>query len=140
VFVHQFTYTKRVLKKFNMSKCHPLKTPIEADKDSFRPKGDDEEVLGPKVWNCTRPDIVFTINLLARYGIAPTKRHWVGIKTILRYLQGTQDLGLWFLKNQAPTMVRYIGSGCMSDPHNTRSPTGFVFLCDGATISWWSVK
>jgi len=27
VFVHQSTYTKRVLKKFNMSKCHPLKTP-----------------------------------------------------------------------------------------------------------------
>ena len=28
VFVHQSTYTKRVLEKFNMSKCHPLKTPM----------------------------------------------------------------------------------------------------------------
>ena len=56
VFVHQSTYTKRVLEKFNMDKCHPLKTPmvvrsLEADKDPFRPKEEDEEVLGPEVPN-----------------------------------------------------------------------------------------
>jgi hypothetical protein len=152
VFVHQSTYTKRVLEKFNMSKCHPLKTPmvvrsLEADKDPFRPKGDDEEVLGPEVpylsaigalmylANCTRPDIAFAVNLMARYSAAPTRRHWVGVKTILRYLQGTQDLGLWFPKNQAPTMVGYVDAGYMSDPHNARSQTGFVFLCGGAAIS-----
>jgi hypothetical protein len=28
VFVHQSTYTKRVLEKFNMGKCHPLRTPM----------------------------------------------------------------------------------------------------------------
>ena len=40
VFVHQSTYTKRVLEKFNMSECRPLKTPmvvrsLEVDKDPF---------------------------------------------------------------------------------------------------------
>ena len=40
VFVHQSTHTKRVLEKFNMDKCHPLKTPmvvrsLEANKDPF---------------------------------------------------------------------------------------------------------
>ena len=86
-----------------MDKCHPLKTPMvirskEADKDPFRPKEEDEEVLGPEVpylsaigalmylANCTRPDIAFAMNLLARYSAAPTRRHWVGVKTILRYL------------------------------------------------------
>ena len=134
VCVHQSTYTKRVLEKFNMSKCHPLKTPmvvwsLEADKDPFRSKGDDEEVLGPEVpylsaigalmylANCTRPDIAFEVNLLARYSAAPTRRHWVGVKTILRHLQGTQNLGLWFPKNQFPTMVGYVDAGYMSDPH-----------------------
>jgi hypothetical protein len=28
VFVHQSTYTKRVLEKFNTNECHSLKTPI----------------------------------------------------------------------------------------------------------------
>jgi hypothetical protein len=101
--VHQSTYTKRVLEKFNMGKCHPLRTPmvvwsLEVDKDSFRPKGDDEKVLGPEVpylsaigalmylANCTRPDIAFAVNLLARYSATPTRRHWVGVRTILMYL------------------------------------------------------
>ena len=114
MFVHQFTYTKRVLEKFNMSKCHPLKTSmvvrsLDVDKDPFGTKGDNKEVLGPEVpylsaigalmylANCTRPDIAFAVNLLARYSAAPTRRHWVGIKTMLRYLQETQEIiALWW--------------------------------------------
>ena len=157
VFVHLSTFTKRVLERFNMDKCHPLKTPmvvrsLEADKDPFRPKEDDEEVLGPEVpylsaisaliylANCTRPDIACAVNLLARYSAAPTRRHWVGVKTIPRYLQGTQDLGLWYSRKGVPTMVGYVDAGYMSDPHNARSQTGFVFLCGGAAISWRSMK
>jgi len=153
VFVYQSTYTKRVLEKFNMDKCHPLKTPmvvrsLEADKDPFRPKEEDEEVLGPEVpylsaigalmflANCTRPDIAFAVNLLARYSSTPTRRHWVGVKTILRYLQGTQDLGLWYSRKGVPPMMGYVDAGYMSDPHNARSQTGFVFLCGGTAISW----
>ena len=41
--------------------------------------------------NYTRPDIVFVVNLLARYSSAPTRRHWNGIKHILRYLHETTD-------------------------------------------------
>jgi hypothetical protein len=115
---------------------------LEADKDPFRPKEEDEQGLGPEVpyfsaigalmylENCTRPDIAFAVNLLARYNTAPTRRHWVGVKTILRYLKGTQNLGLWFPKRGDLTMVGYVDAGYMSDPHNTRSHTGFVFL-------WW---
>jgi len=90
-----------------------VKTPmvvrsLEEDKDPFRPKSDDEKPLGPEVPylsaigalmylpNCTRPDIAFAVNLLARHSANPTRRHWVGIKTILRYLNSTQDLGLYF--------------------------------------------
>jgi hypothetical protein len=49
--------------------------------------------------NSTRPDIAFAVNLLARHSAAPTMRHWTGGKQILRYLNGTKDLGLCFKKN-----------------------------------------
>ena len=83
---------------------------LETDKDPFRPKEGDEKILGPEVpylgaigalmylANCTQPDIAFAVNLLARYSAAPAKRHWVGVKTILKYLKGNQELGLWFPK------------------------------------------
>jgi hypothetical protein len=38
------------------------------------------------------------------------------------------------------TTVGYVDTVYMSDPHNARSQTGFVFLCGGASISWQSVK
>ena len=52
---------------------------LDVKNDHFRPKEDDEETLGPEVpylsaigalmylTNCTRLDIAFPINLLARY-------------------------------------------------------------------------
>jgi hypothetical protein len=125
---------------------------LEADKDPLRPCEENEEVLGPEVpylsaigalmylANFTRPDIAFTVNLLARYSAAPTRRHLAGIKTVLKYLQGTQDLGLFYKRNQELTMVGYADVGYMSDPHNARSQTGFIFLYGGTTIFWGSFK
>jgi hypothetical protein len=90
--------------------------------------------------NNTRLDISFAVNLLARYSASPTKRHWTGIKNILRYLHGTADLGLFYERNQDPSLVGYTDAGYLSDPHNGRSQTGFVFLNGGSAISWKSSK
>jgi len=37
-------------------------------------------------------------------------------------------------------MIGYADAGYLSDPHNARSQTGFVFLHGGTTISWKSSK
>ena len=42
VLVHQSTYIKKILKRFNMDKAHPLSSPmvvrsLDVEKDSFRP-------------------------------------------------------------------------------------------------------
>ena len=100
ILVHQLAYIEKVLKQFDMDKSHPVNSPIvvrslEVNKDPFHPKEENKELFGPEVpylsaigalmylANCTRPDITFSINLLARYNSAPTKRHWNGIKHIL---------------------------------------------------------
>ena len=157
ILVHQSAYIQKTLEKFNMHKSYPSKTPmvirtLDMEKDPFRPKNEDEEVLGPEVpylsvigalmylANQTRPDIAFAVNLLARYSATPTKRHWTGAKQILRYLNGTKDLGLFFQRNQDPTVIGYTDAGYLSDPYNGLSQTGFVFLYGGTAISWKSSK
>ena len=92
VLIHQSTYTEKVLKRFHMDKSHPLSSPmvvksLEVTKDPFWPKEENEKLLGPKVpylsaigalmylENYTRPNIVCSVNLLARYSSTPTKRH-----------------------------------------------------------------
>jgi hypothetical protein len=69
---------------------------LDMNKDQLRPKDQRREVpyfgaIGALMYvaNCTRPDIAFAVNLLARHSAAPTKRHWIGVKNIFNYLQGT---------------------------------------------------
>ncbi|KAK9065411.1 hypothetical protein SSX86_016794 [Deinandra increscens subsp. villosa] len=157
ILVHQSNYTEKLLKRFNMDKANPLSTPmvvrsLNVDKDPFRPCEDNEEVLGPEIpylsaigalmylTNCTRPDISFAVNLLARFSSAPTKRHWNGIKHVLRYLPGTVDLGLFYPNDSKEGLVGYADAGYLSDPHKARSQTGYVFMNGGTAISWRSKK
>jgi hypothetical protein len=54
IFVHQLNYIQKMLKCFNMNKSHPLSTPmvvrsLDVKKDPYRPRENNEKVLGPKV-------------------------------------------------------------------------------------------
>ena len=88
----------------------------------------------------TRPNICFAVNLLSRFSSCPTQRHWNGIKHILRYLQGTKDLGLFYTNHNKEGLVGFADAGNLSDPHNARSQTGYVFTHGGTAISWHSMK
>ncbi|XP_074377841.1 secreted RxLR effector protein 161-like [Apium graveolens] len=151
IFVHQLTYTEKVLDRFYMDKSHPLTTPkvvrsLEVENDPFRPKKEDEDPLGPEVpylgaidalmypANNTRPDIAFAVNLLARFSSDPTKRHWDGIKHKLIYLRGTIDLGLFFSNYSKSQLVRYADVGYLSDPRVGRSQTCYLFTYCGTAI------
>ena len=157
ILVHQSTYTKKVLKQFYMDKAHPLSTPVvgrslDVKKDPFWPQEDDEETLGLEIpylsaigalmylANYTRPDIAFAVNLLARYSFAPTRRHWNGIKHILRYLRGTTDLGLFYPNGSKSQLIGYVDASYLSDPHKGWSQTGYLFTYGNTAISWRSVK
>jgi len=157
ILVHQSAYIQKILEKFNMDKSYPNKTSmvvrsLELGKDPFRPWDVGEKMLGLEIpylsvigaliylANCTRPDIAFAVNLLARHSADPTCHHWTGANCILKYLNGTKDLGLFFKKNHDPSMIGYADAGYLSDPHNRKSQTGFVFLHGGTSISWKSSK
>jgi hypothetical protein len=84
--------------------------------------------------NNTRPDITFVVNLLVRYSATTTMHHWNGVKDGLRYLQGTPNLGLFYPKNQDLSLIGYADAGYLSDPHNSKSQTGFVFYTEGLSF------
>jgi hypothetical protein len=103
ILVHQSTYVQKILEKFNMDKAYPSKTlmvirALEKDSDPFQPRQEGEELLGSEysylsaigalmyLANNTRSDIAFAVNLLTRFSVAPTIRHWNRVKDVLRYL------------------------------------------------------
>jgi hypothetical protein len=49
-------------------------------------------------------------------------------------------MGLYFSNKCKEGIVGFADAGYLSDPHNGRSQTGYVFMCGGASISWRSMK
>nr|GFD54973.1 uncharacterized mitochondrial protein AtMg00810-like [Tanacetum cinerariifolium] len=47
----------------------------------------------------SRPDIMFATCMCARCQANPNEHHVTAIKRIFRYLKGTINLGLWYLKD-----------------------------------------
>ena len=125
---------------------------LEKKKDPFCLRKKGEKLLGPEVSyisaigalmyvaNCTRPDIAFSVNLLARHSSTPTRRHWTSVKQIFRYLRGTMDMGLFYSKDSKMKLVAYADDGYWFDPHKGRFQTGYIFIYDDTAISWWSTK
>jgi hypothetical protein len=128
ILIYQSTYVQKVLEKFNMDKTYPSKThmvvrALEKYTDPFWLRQEREEVLGSEypylsvigaliyLINDTRLDIAFAVNLLVRYSVTPIMRHWNGVKDVLRYLQDTPDLDLFYPKNQHLSLIGCADAG-----------------------------
>ena len=113
---------------------------LEVDKDPFRPKEENEKLLGPEVpylsaigvlmylENCTWPDKSFSVNLLARYSSTPTLRHWNRVKHLLRYLRGTSAIRLFYSKVPKPELLGYTDAGYLSDPHKAHNQDMYLLM------------
>ncbi|GJR05996.1 retrovirus-related pol polyprotein from transposon TNT 1-94 [Tanacetum coccineum] len=95
-------YIKEMLKKFSLEESKPMKTPMSSDtkltKDEECESVDSTKYRGMKgsllYLTTSRPDIMFSVCLCARFQEAPKTSHLEAVKRIFRYIKGTMHLGL----------------------------------------------
>jgi hypothetical protein len=58
----------------------------------------------------TRLDICFFVNTLSQYMVETRSVHMVGEKNVLRYIIGTIDYGLDYVRGDGISLVEYIDS------------------------------
>jgi hypothetical protein len=58
----------------------------------------------------------------------------------MRYLRGTSNLGLFYQGSNKPEILGYADFGFRTDVTAGKSETGYIFLKNGAPISWKSTK
>jgi hypothetical protein len=105
-FLSQTKYTHDILKKFGMDKAKPIKTSMSTNGQLDLDMGEklvDQKVyysiIGSLLYLCSsRPDIMLSFCLCARFQAAPKKCHMRAVKRIMRYLVLTPNLGLWYPK------------------------------------------
>ena len=88
----------------------------------------------------TRLDISYEVQQVCLYMHDPREPHLAAMKRILRYIQGTLDLGFHLLRTSTPDLTVYTNADWANCPDTRRSTSGYgVFLGDNL-ISWSSKR
>ena len=117
-----------------MDDAKPIDTPIApATKLDLEGTGSTIEqklyrgMIGSLLYlTASRPDIVFSVGLCARFQTNPKESHIQAVKRILRYLKGTSDLGLWYPKGSNFDLVGYADADYAGYLGDRKSTTGMV--------------
>jgi hypothetical protein len=147
-FIRQTKYTHDMLKKFDIMNAKPIKTPMPTNRHlDLNEKGKAMDIkvyrsmIGSLLYLCaSRPSIMLSMCMCARFKANPKDCHLVAIKRILRYLVHTSNLGLWYPKGSKFNLLGYSDfdyAGCKVDQKSTSGTCQFLgqFL-----VSWSSKK
>ncbi|KAK4700243.1 hypothetical protein P7C70_g6005, partial [Phenoliferia sp. Uapishka_3] len=100
------------------------------------------EAVGALLWLSlsTRPDIAFSVSLVARFTAAPGSSHWTAVKRIFRYLQATPNYGLRYSGNEGENgrLKAMCDADLGGDKDSWKSMSAYVFTMCGAAIDWLS--
>ena len=147
-FISQTKYTQDLLKRFGMKDAKPAKTPMGTDGHTDLNKGGKSvdqkayrSMIGSLLYLCaSRPDIMLSVCMCARFQSDPKECHLVAVKRILRYLVATPCFGLWYPKGSTFDLVGYSDSdyaGCKVDRKSTSGTCQFL---GRSLVSWNSKK
>ena len=89
---------------------------------------------------CTRPDVCLAISLAGRYQSNPRVDRWTAVKNILKYLKRTKHMFLVYGGDKELVVKGYVDANFNTDPDDSKSQNGYVFILNGGAVSWCSSK
>ncbi|CAM8906121.1 unnamed protein product [Rhodiola kirilowii] len=154
LYLSQADYITKVLNKFAMLNSKPSPIPLrghlvlskadcpstESDKHKMKDIPYDI-VVGSVMYDmlCTRPDLAFALSVLSRFMSNLGNAHWTAMKYVLKYIAGTQNLGLVYKKYETKIKLKgYVDSDYASNKDTRKSTTALYFTWAGNYISWKS--
>jgi hypothetical protein len=148
IFMCQHRYAKEILERFGMTNSNAVCSPIvTGTKLSKHDKGNEvdptqfKQIVGSLMYlTATRPDLMFAVNMIARYMEHPVEPHLMAAKRIFRYIKGTLELGIWYRKGEVAELIAYSDSDYGGDVDDRKSTSGYVFMLGSGAIVWSSRK
>ncbi|CAL9028009.1 unnamed protein product, partial [Prunus brigantina] len=147
IFVSQQKYAKELLAKAGMTTCKACSTPCKPHTQVLQTEG--EPLKDPSLYRSivgtlqyltfTRPDLAYSVNAVCQYMTNPSETHFLLVKRILRYIQGTMEYGITFSPGDMH-LHAYSDADWAGDPSTRRSTTGFVVFIGSNPVSWQSKK
>jgi hypothetical protein len=146
-FISQTKYIQDILTKFGMKDAKPIKAPMgtngHLDLDTGGKSVDQKvyrSMIGSLLYLCaSRPDIMLSVCMCARFQADPMEVHLRAVKLILRYLVYTPKFGLWYPKGSTFDLIGYSDAdwaGCKIDRKSTSGTCQFL----GRSLVPWASK
>jgi hypothetical protein len=88
----------------------------------------------------SRPDIMFSVCMCARFQVAPKECHLTAVKRIMRYLKYSPNIGLWYPKGAQFELVGFSDLDYASCKVDRKSTSGGCQLLGRSLVSWSSNK
>ncbi|KAI3757928.1 hypothetical protein L6452_05472 [Arctium lappa] len=148
IFINQSKYIFDILKKFKMDKSTSIGTPIAhgakigldldgkvVDQKTYR------GMIGSLMYlTASRPNIMFSTCLCARFQAKAKESHLLAVKRIFRYIKGTPYLGLWYPKSSDYKLIAYSDADFGGNQLDRKSTSGHLQFLGDRLISWASKK
>lgn len=145
ISLHQESYIKKVLKKFNMADAKSIDNPssltVTANDKPIEEGCPFREAVGSLNYagNTTRVDITYAVNRVSRQVANPKASDWSAVKRIMRYLKDKENLCITYSKRDNNGLIAYCDADFAGDD-SRKSTTGYVILFAGGPIQWKTQK
>jgi hypothetical protein len=150
IFMSQGKYIVEILKKFGMTECKSMPTPMVMDLKKMNDVSTDLGEINPHLYRQligslmylvnTRPDICYAVNILSQFMTQPRQTHWIAAKHVLRYLRGTVGYGLRYASSVDLRLQGYVDGDWAGSAVDRKSTSGCCFTLGSAMVSWCSRK
>ncbi|CAL8152863.1 unnamed protein product [Prunus armeniaca] len=148
VFIHQSKYAKSLLVKFGLEDCKPVSIPLPTGERLKKVDGSDladeglyRKIVGSLLYlTATRPDLMYAASLLSRFMTSPTKKHMGVARRVLRYVQGTLNYGIEYVKDKSAILIGFCDADWAGSEDDSRSTSSYAFSFGSGAFSWAFVK
>ena len=148
VFISQEKYRGNLVKRFGLEntsgKPTPMSTTTHREKDELG-KNVDQKLYRSMICSllyltASRPDIMMSVCLCARFQANPKESHLRAVKRIIRYLNNTKDFGLFYPKYCPFELVSYSDTDFVGSRTDRKSTSGTCHFIGKSLVSWFSKK
>ncbi|MBW0498794.1 hypothetical protein O181_038509 [Austropuccinia psidii MF-1] len=153
ITLDQQHFINSLLDLYGMQNCKTVDTPLVPN-DHLTPATDDErkafENMGINfrsavgsinyLSTATRPDLSHAVSSLSQYLEKPGTLHWKAFLHVLKYLRGTQELGLHYNRKGNPGLIAYTDADWGNCHLTRRSTSGYLAQLHSCLILWKTRK
>ncbi|XP_019153565.1 PREDICTED: uncharacterized protein LOC109150048 [Ipomoea nil] len=148
IFISEAKYAKNLISKFGLESAKDARTPVSTttklSKDNQGTSVDYtlyRSMIGSLLYlTASRPDIMVSVGMCARYQADPKESHLKAVKRIIKYVKGKINYGIWYSTDTNLSLTGFSDADWAGNAEHRKSTSGGCFFIGKNLVAWLSKK